>query len=99
MRKTSALSLLLLVAGCAPLVPVPPAATHYVCDGGKGFSLRTQGEQAEIEINGMHFGLHAEPAADGGSDYVCGMLTLRRAGDGLRVEMEGRPYLEACRPR
>ena len=90
---------LLLAAGCAPLAPAPPAAGHYVCDGGKGFHLQARGEQAEIEIDGMRFGLHAEPAADGGSDYACSMLALRRAGDGLQVEMEGRPYLKDCRPR
>lgn len=90
--------LVLVLSGCASL-PAPEAvATEYVCANGPGFRLQTGGEVTAIEISGMRFHLREQPAIGGETDYVCDMLKLSRSGDTMRVEMDGRPYLDQCRP-
>lgn len=91
--------LLAALSGCAPLA-VPPAPTsHYQCDGGSEFSLSIapSGEWASIEISRMQFSLQAEPSAEPGQRYACGVLTLWRDGDRARVEMDGAPQFTGCR--
>lgn len=91
-------ALVLTLSACAPL-PAPEAVTtEYVCADGPGFRLRTAGDATAIEISGMRFHLREQPAIGGATDYVCDMLKLSRSGDTMRVEMDGRPYLDQCRP-
>lgn len=89
--------LVLALSGCAAL-PAPEAlTTEYVCANGAVFRLETAGDVTVIEISGMRFHLREQPGTGGETDYVCDMLTLTRNRDTMRVEMDGRPYLDQCR--
>ena len=98
-RAIHGIFLLAALSGCAPLA-VPPAPTlHFQCDAGREFSVvvSPSGESASIEISRMQFRLQAEPSAEPGQRYACGVLTLWRDGDQARVEMEGSPQFRNCR--
>lgn len=94
-RTLSVATLLILLAGCAPLPPVP---TDYACDGGRGFRLFASGEARAIEINGMRFDLENSRGDAGETIYSCSMLKLTMQEGRASVAMEGRPYLAGCRP-
>lgn len=91
--------LLLALSGCAPL-PAPEAlTTDYVCANGSGFRLTTAADETAIEISGMRFHLQEQPGTGGETTYVCDMLRVSGKGDTMRVEMDGRPYLDQCRSK
>ncbi len=89
--------LVLALSACAGLPAPETVTTEYVCANGAGFRLETAGDVTAIEISGMRFRLREQPGIGGETDYVCDMLTLTRNRDAVRVEMDGRPYLDQCR--
>lgn len=90
-------ALVLALAGCAPLPAPQGLTTEYVCANGSGFRLTTVADETAIEISGMRFRLQQQPGSGGETDYVCDMLKVTRNRDTLRVDMDGRPYLDQCR--
>ncbi len=89
---------LLVLGACAGVTKPPLQTTEYVCNEG-GFTLRTQGDAAEITLNGMHFALPDSVRQGDTTVLSCSMLTLTLEGATAHVAMEGRPYLAQCRPR
>ena len=90
-------TLVLALSGCASLSAPEALTTEYICANGSGFRLETAGDATAIEISGMRFRLREQPGIGGETDYVCDMLKLSRNRDTMRVEMDGRPYLDQCR--
>ena len=89
----------LLALGACAGVPKPTLkTTEYLCEEG-GFTLRTQGNAAEITLNGMHFALPDSVRQGETTVLSCSILTLTLEGTAAHVAMEGRPYLVQCRPR
>lgn len=89
--------LLVALSGCAPLPAPEVPTTEYVCANGSGFLFTTAADATAIEISGMRFRLQEQPGSGGETNYVCDMLKVSRSRDTMRVEMDGRPYLDQCR--
>ncbi len=98
LSRTIATCVLLALGACAGVTKPPLKTTDYVCNEGD-FTLRTQGDSAEITLNGMHFALTDSVRQGDTTVLSCSMLALTLEGTTAHVAMEGRPYLAQCRPR
>ena len=96
--RAIATCVLLALGACAGVTKPLLKTTEYVCNDG-GFTLRTQGDAAEITLNGMHFALPDSVRQGDTTVLSCSMLTLTLEGATAHVAMEGWPYLAQCRPR
>jgi hypothetical protein len=90
-----------LVAGCASAPPAPAglAAGRFVglnCSGGKTFQARYAEDGRSVRVRAHHGSAELERRADG--SFAGDGYTLTPAGNGLRLQYQGKTEAEACRP-
>ena len=100
LRGAGAAAVAIALSGCAAVGP-SPQLVHYGCDDGREFSVlyRSASGPARIDIAGMRFELELERKETGEERYGCGVLTLWRDGQAVRVAMQGQGLYANCRPR
>lgn len=98
LSRTIATCALLALGACAGVPKPALKTTEFMCNDG-GFTLRTQGDAAEITLSGMRFALPDSFRQGETIVLSCSILTLTLEGAAAHVAMEGRPYLVQCRPR
>ena len=87
----------LALSGCAQFQAPTVETSEYLCANDKSFRLHVRDLSAAIEIDGMRFHLDGVVDGAGVTTFSCDMLKFSQQGDLVRIEMEGRPYLENCK--
>ena len=87
----------LLLAGCAT-GPLPVESRRFVCDQGREFTLFNAAgvDDAVVEVRGMQFHVHAEPAT-AGERWSCSVLRIAVADDGASLDIDGSTPWRGCR--